>query len=91
MNTFTKYGDEYPFDSMYAQTMADYMITPLYDELSQVEWNMYRDFAITKDMSIEDMFAFMVSKDNGVHNLILGHSPQSLADLQTVYNAQFNQ
>lgn len=89
MKRFELYGDVYPEDSKYARLMAQYMMTPNYDNDSKKEWELYRDFAVKKRMSDKDMNAFMVAKDSGHHNMILGHSPRGVRDMEQVYTRQF--
>ena len=87
--TFEVYGDIYEEDSKYARIMAQYMSPPTHTREAKLEWELYRDFAIKKRMSDNDMKAFMVAKDSAHHNMILGRPPRNMKDLELLYSRQF--
>lgn len=82
--TFKVYRDEYPEDSIYARVMAQ-VLPPPDDGFSRKEWELWRDWAKRKRLTVPQMEELLIAHEGGHTNVIVRGRPSSFRDLDKVW------
>jgi len=78
------FNEEYPNDSKYAKLMSQYFGTPINSKYESKLWDMWRDWAKKRRLSLKDMKAMLTAYDSGVVNKVLGGNPRGPKDLNEI-------